>query len=474
MTASTPIPETIVRLRLEEVHAAPDNVRAAVGDVTELAASIASVGVIEPLIVVPSANGPTGGIGGYTVVVGHRRLAGAKLAGSPTVPAIIRQLDERARVEAMLVENLQREDLTPLEEAEAYRRLLGLGIGQIELAKRIGRSQAHVSKRLSLLKLPDVARTAVAAGAVTIADALELVEYAADPEVVTVAVKELAEATKRGGYRAPAGRIAESVKQQLGEDRARKTALEGLAAAKVSILKTDQYGNPAGHPIELGDGFHSIPMRIPEHKVLGCHAAYVDGRGKVHYVCTKPATHVNDPNKAVAKAAKVILGQDRGPDTKTSKAAQKKAAETRERNKVLKVATPIRRKLAGQLLRPSKVRREALDFAIRQLIQTVVDTKPELSRIAAELLEVKPKDRDGRPSFKAFGSPAQIDKLAYALGLAAGEAPFVKLAERSYFDEEYSSHAARYFAHLKAANYKATPTELAQIKPSGWRGPFDK
>lgn len=479
MTASPPTPETIVNLRLTELSPAPDNVRTDVGDVTELAASIAELGVIEPLIVTRKyapgfksvgANGAE-----YMVVVGHRRLAGAKLAGVPHVPAIIRQLDERERVEAMLVENLQRSDLTPLEEARAYRRLVELGLGQQAIAGKIGRSQAHVSKRLQLLKLPANAQTALYTGALRIEDALDLVAF--DGDVIDRTLKYAADerSSARGLYPGQVKRLAEIAKQELGEELARKIALDGLAAAKVSILKVDQYGHPAGHVYRLGKGWHEIPMTPSAHRKEPCHAAYVSGRGEVVHVCTKPENHAKAADKKLAKASREIAGVKRGPDGKLAKKAAVKAAETRERNKALRVAGPIRLKLAAQLLKPSKVRRESLDFAIRQLLQIALDSKPELGRIAAELLGVKAKDRDGDPSFKAFvADPSNIDTLAYAIGIAAGEAPFAQLAARSYFPEEYSSHAARYFAHLKTAgNYKATPIELAQLKTSSWREPFD-
>jgi ParB/Sulfiredoxin domain len=107
---------------------------------------------------------------------------------------------------------------------------------------------------------------------------------------------------------------------------------------------------------------------------------------------------------------------------------------------------------------------------VTQAKQPVIDDQPAVARIAAELLDVKAKDRDGQPSFKAFVTgPARVEQLAYALGLAAGEQPFAQLVAQSYFDEEFSSHAARYFAHLKAAGYKAVSAETEQIKASGWR-----
>ena len=96
----------------------------------------------------------------------HRRHAAATVAGVGQVPCIVRPgLDDKAQAEIRLVENLHRQDLSPLEEAEAYHALIGMGYSQRELAKRIGRSQPHISRRLSLFKLPETARAALLNGA---------------------------------------------------------------------------------------------------------------------------------------------------------------------------------------------------------------------------------------------------------------------------------------------------------------------
>lgn len=465
VAATAAVNPTVVAIAIRELHPAADNLRVALGDLTELEASIVSQGILDPLIVTPRAKGGASALDGYTIVAGHRRFAAAQALKHVTVPAIVRELTERQRVEVMLVENLQREDLVPLEEADAFRRLMELGLGQVEVAKRIGRSQAHVSKRLALLKLPDVARTAIVAGKLPLADALELAHYAAEPEVIT---KVLAQ----GFYPGNAGRLAESVKHTLDQDRKRQAALDQLAAAQVSIITSDGW-SPKGETYSLERGaWGGLPIGVTAHAKHPCHAAWVDADARIRYVCTKPSNHLKDANKAIAKAAKQLTSKGgKSNTTKAGKDAQAKAAETRERNKALRVAAPIRRKLAGQLLKPSKVRRESLEFALRQLIQTALDKSPAAGRIAAELLGVKATDRDGDPSFRSFaGAPAKVDQLAYALGLALGEISFGTLDSRNYFDEEFAAHAARYFAHLKTAgSYKATPTELAQIKPSGWR-----
>jgi len=152
----------------------PDNPRRDLGDLTELAASIKAGGILEPPIVVPKDTGksPT-----FLIVAGHRRVAAARLAGLPKVPCIIRSdLDGRGPVlETMLVENLQRADLDPIAEARALRLLVDeCGYTQVKVSERVGRSQAHVSKRLALLDLDAELLGAVVTGEIPIGGALKL------------------------------------------------------------------------------------------------------------------------------------------------------------------------------------------------------------------------------------------------------------------------------------------------------------
>jgi len=116
----------------------------------ELAASIKAQGVLQPLLVRPRVSG------GYELIAGERRLRAAKMAGLERVPVVAREADDRTAFELALVENLQREDLDPLEEAEAYRRLLGdFGYTQEELSKKVGKDRATVANSLRLLNLSD-------------------------------------------------------------------------------------------------------------------------------------------------------------------------------------------------------------------------------------------------------------------------------------------------------------------------------
>lgn len=114
----------------------------------ELADSIRENGVFQPIIVRKSVNG-------YEIIAGERRFRASKLAKKKTIPAIVRKFDESQMMEVAVLENLQREDLTPLEEAQAYEMLQkNLGLTQEEVSKRMGKSRPYIANYLRLLTLP--------------------------------------------------------------------------------------------------------------------------------------------------------------------------------------------------------------------------------------------------------------------------------------------------------------------------------
>ena len=126
-----------------------------------LTASIIEHGVLQPILVTET-------IDGYQLVAGERRLRAAQAAGIDRIPAIVRQLADREQLELALVENLQREDLDPLETAEAYRQLIEeFGFSQDEVATRVGRARSTVANTLRLLDLAAGVQTAVADGRLT-------------------------------------------------------------------------------------------------------------------------------------------------------------------------------------------------------------------------------------------------------------------------------------------------------------------
>lgn len=135
----------------------------------ELADSIAQHGILQPITVRQKDNK-------YEIIAGERRFRAARLAGLQNVPVIIREFSEAQMMELALLENLQRENLTPIEEAEAYERLLThLNFTQEQLAKRVGKSRPHVANHLRLLKLPVTVREAVNEGKLTMGHGRALV-----------------------------------------------------------------------------------------------------------------------------------------------------------------------------------------------------------------------------------------------------------------------------------------------------------
>jgi len=127
----------------------------------ELCESISEHGVLQPIIVRRID-------GFYELVAGERRLRAAKMAGLNLIPALIRNLNDQETAEIALIENLQREDLSAIEEAEAYQQMLNqFGYTQDELAKKLGKSQSAIANKIRLLKLPVEIKTALQNGSLT-------------------------------------------------------------------------------------------------------------------------------------------------------------------------------------------------------------------------------------------------------------------------------------------------------------------
>lgn len=126
----------------------------------ELAQSIAEKGVLQPILVRPLD-------GGYEIVAGERRFQAARQAGLTTVPVTVRELSDQEALEIAIIENLQREDLNPLEEAEAFQQLMGFGLNQEDVSRAVGKSRSTIANSLRLLALPAEAREALQSGAIT-------------------------------------------------------------------------------------------------------------------------------------------------------------------------------------------------------------------------------------------------------------------------------------------------------------------
>lgn len=244
-SASVPVPRPrrLESIALDRIHTA-DNVRAELGDLTELVSSVRSVGILQPITVTPDGDG-------FVVLYGHRRFAAAALAGLADVPALVDEtIGDRspaARAIEQLVENLHRADLNPIEEAKAIRGILAADrkLTQASLAASLGRSAPWIANTLALLKAdPDVQRD-VAEGRLTAAHAraiggfppAEQRRLAKEAVERSLSSHELEEEAK--GIRA---RQADQAQQRQRSGEAATRAVGALAATPRSapiVLATD-------------------------------------------------------------------------------------------------------------------------------------------------------------------------------------------------------------------------------------------
>jgi ParB family chromosome partitioning protein len=154
----------------------------------ELAESIRAQGIIQPLVVTASVDGT------FVIVAGERRWRAARRAGLTEVPVVIREVaGDRQLLELALVENLQRSDLNPIEEAEALFALQGFGLQHEEIATRVGKSRSSVSNSLRLLKLPEDVRDLMRSGALSAGQARPLLGLASEEAQVALAERAVAE-----------------------------------------------------------------------------------------------------------------------------------------------------------------------------------------------------------------------------------------------------------------------------------------
>lgn len=203
--------DTVEQIKIEQIVANPFQPRKMFDEtaIQELADSIKQHGILQPVIVRKKGKK-------YELVVGERRYRAAQAAGLTKVPAIIKSLTEQQMMELAILENLQREDLTPIEEAEAYQSLIEqLGFTQEELAKRLGKSRPYITNHLRLLNLPDAVRLLVNEGKLSMGHGRTLLGLKNKKRI-----SELAEKVLKQGLNV---RQLEALVQLYNEDVSRET-----------------------------------------------------------------------------------------------------------------------------------------------------------------------------------------------------------------------------------------------------------
>jgi ParB/RepB/Spo0J family partition protein len=289
--APTPTAEPVVQLIPIDKVIPPTENRDSLGDMEQLIASVKARGVAQAILVRPNGDGT------YQIVFGERRWRAAKAAGHTTIKAEIRELDDLEAALEQIAENIDREDLTSLEKAKALRRALdaakrqGVRMGQREWAARLGKSQATVSKYLTLLALyteVPAFKQAYDAGRATDTDAVHL------GKLIRQVGKQQPELVERALARGLQFGIENAVNAELKSYERRQ------ARAKV-MAELEQHG-----AILAPDDWHTAGARRlvslgldPEaHRSEPCHAVWVDSSSEIQPICMNPDRHAPKPSSS--------------------------------------------------------------------------------------------------------------------------------------------------------------------------------
>ncbi|RSK34437.1 ParB/RepB/Spo0J family partition protein [Bhargavaea beijingensis] len=208
----------------------------------ELTESIREHGILQPIIVRKRGRK-------YEIVVGERRFRASGKAGLESVPAVVRDMTDQQMMELAILENLQREDLNPVEEAEAYKQLMdALGLTQEQLAFRLGKSRPHIANHLRLLSLPEEVRAMLSDGRLSMGHGRALLGLKNKKQIEPVAQKTAADSLNVRQLEALVQRMNEDVPRETKKEKKdifiteKETELRDFFGTSVNIRKTKNRG----------------------------------------------------------------------------------------------------------------------------------------------------------------------------------------------------------------------------------------
>lgn len=236
-------PGIVMEIPIDSIAPNPKQPRKDFEDSTlnDLASSLRETGMLQPVVVRRMGQG-------YQLIVGERRWRAAKLAGLSQVPAVIREATDAQTLELALIENLLREDLNPMEEAQAYQRLLTeFGWTQEELAQRVGRDRSTIANCLRLLKLPELVQADLRTGKLTMGHARALLSLVSEDEQLKLRDQILAHswsvrATEEGVVRKRSKAPLRAARRRSAEMTALEDSLRSALATRVRLVGNERSG----------------------------------------------------------------------------------------------------------------------------------------------------------------------------------------------------------------------------------------
>ena len=246
----------IVNIAIDRLFPHSDNPRKDLGDLSELAASIKASGILQNLTVVP--NEPENSNTDFTIIIGHRRFAAAKIAGLTELPCVVVEMSEREQLQTMLVENMQRSDLTVYEQAQGFQMMLNMGDSVAEIAEKSGFSQSTIRRRVKLLDLDQQKFQKAEARGATLNDYLEL-DKLDSPEDKNKALDAIGTAN-----------FNSVLKSLISEQEVRKKFAEWTEIADKFAYQIERSGTFNGQNVDMVycDGYHrwdlKREMTVPE------------------------------------------------------------------------------------------------------------------------------------------------------------------------------------------------------------------